>query len=75
MDIGPFVFGTANASYPVVGDWDGDGDDTVGVKTGSTWLLRNTNSPGAAAIAFDFGLPNDLPLTWRAAAPAPPPPP
>ena len=73
-DIGPFVFGTPNASYPVVGDWDGDGDDTIGVKTGSTWTLRNSNTAGAADVTFDFGLPNDLPLTWRAgAAPLPPP--
>ena len=27
-DYGPFVFGTPGGSYPVVGDWNGDGFDT-----------------------------------------------
>ena len=42
-DIGPFVFWTGSGSYPVVGDWDADGDDTVGVKNGSTWSLNYQN--------------------------------
>jgi hypothetical protein len=49
---------------PVMGDWDGDGTDTVGVVrlTGSggtfqwTWFLRNANSGGTATVpAFVFG--------------------
>jgi hypothetical protein len=59
-----FVYGTPNASYPVPGDWDADGDDTVGVKTGTTWTLRNSNTAGPADVTFDYGLANDLPLTW-----------
>ncbi len=62
----PFVFGTPNASYPVPGDWNADGVDTVGVKTGTTWTLRNSNEPGPPEVIFDFGGANDLPLTWRA---------
>lgn len=46
---------------PVVGDWDGDGVDTVGVRRGSTWLLRNHNE-GPLAIRFRFGRARDLPL-------------
>jgi hypothetical protein len=64
-DIGPFEFGTPNASYPVPGDWNTDAIDTVGAKQGATWSLRNTNSGGAADLTFPFGLANDLPLTWR----------
>ena len=60
-----FAFGTPGSSYPVAGDWDGNGTDTVGVKTGTTWTLRNSNTPGPAEITFDFGGPNDLPLTWK----------
>jgi hypothetical protein len=41
---------------PVVGDWDGDGDDTVGVFRGNrSWLLRNSNSGGLADITFAYG--------------------
>jgi hypothetical protein len=50
---------------PVMGDWDGDGHDTVGVVrfTGPsggpftyTWYLRNTNSAGPANVTpFVFG--------------------
>jgi CSLREA domain-containing protein len=73
-DIGPFVYGTPNASYPVVGDWDGDGDDTIGTWVSGSFFLKNTLAGGAADIVFDFGSPNDLPLTWRqGAAPLPPP--
>ncbi len=62
-----FSFGTGNASYPVVGDWDADGIDTVGVKqtAGATWSLRNSNSAGAADQTILFGQANALPLTWR----------
>ncbi|HUR23846.1 MAG TPA: Ig-like domain repeat protein [Acidimicrobiales bacterium] len=61
-----FVFG-GSGLYPVVGDWDGDGIDTVGYKSMSspTWSLRNTNSPGAPTVTFDYGLASDLPLAWR----------
>ncbi|HEV8116143.1 MAG TPA: VCBS repeat-containing protein, partial [Acidimicrobiales bacterium] len=63
--IGPFRFWAGTGSAPVVGDWDGDGRDSVGVKRGSTWSVRNTNRAGSADLSFDFGLANDLPLTWR----------
>ncbi len=48
----------------MVGDWDADGDDTVGVKAGSTWLLNNANDSGGADVTFDFGGANDLPVVW-----------
>src|SRR5262249_26130376 len=49
---------------PVVGDWDGNGTDTVGAfdpvgqfgKPPATWYLRNSNTPGAPDIApFAYG--------------------
>jgi hypothetical protein len=65
-DAGSFVYGTANSSYPVVGDWNVDAIHTVGLKTGQTWTLRNTNAPGAPDVTpFLFGDPTlDLPLSW-----------
>ena len=66
-DAGTFVFwaGANTASYPVVGDWDGNGTDTVGVEARTMWLLRNDNGPGLPVLTFSFGLANDLPLSWR----------
>ncbi len=42
---------------PVVGDWDGDGDDTIGVfrRSTNTWLLRNSNTAGSAQITTPYG--------------------
>jgi hypothetical protein len=42
----------------LVGDWDGDGDDTIGVfdPLTATWLLRNSNSSGAPDVEpFPYG--------------------
>jgi hypothetical protein len=55
---------------PIVGDWNGDGQDTVGVvrrpAAGAlTWLLKNSLSGGAADIDFRYGLHEDAPLAWR----------
>lgn len=50
-------FGPAGGVKPVVGDWDGDGDDTPGVydpATGSIFLKNDLN-PGAADIVFRLG--------------------
>jgi hypothetical protein len=50
-----FQFPTSGVSgvlYPVAGDWDGDGVDTIGVYAASTgtFYLRNSNSAGGANI-------------------------
>lgn len=49
---------------PIVGDWNGDGRDTIGVVRGDTWLLRNSNTSGDAQIAFSYGSANyfELPV-------------
>jgi hypothetical protein len=52
--------------YPVVGDWDGDGDDNPGVlRRGQPpeWRLRDSNSAGPpTTVPFTFGDFEDLPL-------------
>jgi hypothetical protein len=47
---------------PITGDWDGDGDDTIGVVRGDTWLLRNAIAGGAADISFVYGSASYLEL-------------
>ncbi len=47
---------------PVVGDWDGDGEVTIGVYRNGVFYLRNSNSIGIAEIYFAFGLPGDQPI-------------
>ncbi len=47
---------------PVVGDWTGNGVDTVGVVRGNQWLLRTRNSTGQPDISFTFGQPGDIPV-------------
>ena len=34
--------------YPVVGDWNGDGDDTIGIYRNGSFYLRNNNTIGFA---------------------------
>ncbi len=62
-----FVYGPANAGdEPVVGDWNGDGRDSVGLfdPSSSTFYLRNTNclqgpnDHGYADIVFNYGPAN-----------------
>jgi hypothetical protein len=52
----------------VMGDWNADGVDTVGVFKGGSWKLRNSNSAGAADLSFNYGSLGWLPLTgdWNA---------
>ena len=46
----------------MVGDWNGDGVDTVGVFRNGTFYLRNSNTTGNADVAFSYGDPGDLPV-------------
>lgn|GEM_PF-6619163 len=62
-DITPFAFGVSSpeaGDIAVAGDWDGDGDDTVGVWRASEgrWYLLNSNSAGSPDRVFDFGVSN-----------------
>ena len=49
---------------PLLGDWDCDGVDTVGMyrPTSGFVYLRNSNTFGTADLEFFFGIPGDLPL-------------
>ena len=50
--------------FPVMGDWDCDGDDNPGLYRQSDGFvyLRMANSQGNAHIRFFFGNPGDIPL-------------
>jgi hypothetical protein len=55
-----FTFGNPTTGFPIVGDWNGDGKDTIGVARpdGGTklgWYLRNANSTGGANLHFTYG--------------------
>lgn len=58
---------TANNAYSfgkstdvfVVGDWNGNGSDTLGIRRSSTFYLRDQNSDGAATYSFVFGRSTD----------------
>jgi subtilisin-like proprotein convertase family protein len=54
-------YGTGG-DYPVVGDWDGNGTDTIGIYRDGSFYLRNSNTVGFADIVFAFGSPGDQPV-------------
>ena len=60
-----FSFGNPG-DKPIVGDWNGDGFDEVGVVRGNVWYLdinQNSNWDGAGGgdIFFKFGNVGDIP--------------
>jgi hypothetical protein len=56
-----FPFGLST-DRPVVGDWDGDGNDTVGVFRNGVWHLNNQNDNSLPELIFTYGLSTDTPL-------------
>ncbi|HYP25476.1 MAG TPA: matrixin family metalloprotease [Blastocatellia bacterium] len=48
--------------YPVAGDWNGDGVDTIGVYRNGSFFLRNSNTNGVADMVIAFGTPGDQPV-------------
>ncbi|WP_341358822.1 SpoIID/LytB domain-containing protein [Georgenia sp. M64] len=46
----------------LVGDWDGDGTDTVALRRGSTFLVRNSNDAGPPDVTFTYGRADDVVL-------------
>jgi hypothetical protein len=52
----------APGDKPVVGDWDGDGDSTIGIYRNGSFYLRNSNTIGFADIVFGLGNPADMPI-------------
>lgn len=53
-----FAYGRGS-DRALIGDWDGDGSDTVGIRRGSALYLRNANSTGAANLSYSFGRSTD----------------
>jgi glucose/arabinose dehydrogenase/PKD repeat protein len=47
---------------PVVGDWNGDGVDTVGTFKDGVWHLRNSNTTGPDELTARLGLRGDIPV-------------
>src|SRR5262249_20413549 len=53
-----FDYGPGGLGWlPLVGDWNGDGTDSVGLyaPASSTFFLRNSNTGGVADVTFGFG--------------------
>ncbi|HEY0118458.1 MAG TPA: hypothetical protein VGC04_06740 [Cellulomonas sp.] len=55
------VYGRADDAV-LVGDWDGDGADSLGVRRGAQILLANGTAGGAADVTFAYGRVGDQPL-------------
>ncbi len=62
-DVTSFFYGVGG-DIPLMGDWDCDGVDTVGMFRPSNGFayLRNTNDFGVADIEFFYGMAGDVPL-------------
>jgi parallel beta-helix repeat protein len=56
-----FVFGQSGDT-PVVGDWNGDGKDTIGVYHSGVFNFRNSNTAGNSDISFAYGKSGDIPV-------------
>jgi hypothetical protein len=58
----------AATDLPTVGDWDGNGTDTIGVYRRDTFYVRYSNTVGPADAVLGFGAVGDRPVPgrWRA---------
>jgi len=59
----PFYYGIPS-DLPVVCDWDGDGEGSVGLYRGTSGYLylRNSNDFGPADTSIYYGIPEDMPV-------------
>ncbi len=70
-----FGYGNATTCRPVVGDWDGNATDTIGLacKESGTlelqWHLKNSNSSGVPDLTFGYGNSSEVSLTSGWAGP------
>jgi len=60
-------FGSTSTSYPIMGDWNGDGVDTIGIyeTANSQFSLRDSNTAGLADYTLTLGYPGDQPISGR----------
>lgn len=58
-----FYYGDPN-DEPFIGDWNGDGVETVGLYRRSVGFLfiRNSNTQGVADVDIYYGIPGDIPI-------------
>jgi len=57
------VYSPVNSTdIPLVGDWDGSGNDTIGIYSNGTFNLKYKNSAGKADVSFRYGDAGDIPL-------------
>jgi hypothetical protein len=56
-----------STDLPVVGDWDGNGFDTIGLyrSTEGRFLLSDSNTVPSIAYDFSFGNPGDTPIAGK----------
>ena len=59
-----FAFGWSSDQI-VVGDWDGDGSDSIGLKRGSEYYLKDRNDSSSADTTFSFGAADDAPVAGK----------
>jgi hypothetical protein len=55
------VVDTVHPWLPVIGDWNGDGTETIGLydPTAAVFYLRNSNTTGYADVIIGFGTPGN----------------
>jgi hypothetical protein len=58
-----FSCGTTG-DLPVVGEWDLDGRDEIGVYRTGQWLLRNRLTSASTSRSFTFGTATSRPVVW-----------
>jgi hypothetical protein len=56
-----FAYGRSD-DVTLIGDWDGDGKDTLAVRRGATYHLTNKTTGGEASTVFTYGKSNDVVL-------------
>jgi hypothetical protein len=56
-----FAFGNPGDTV-LIGDWDGDGVDTIAVRRGNTYYITNSLMGGVATTVFSYGNPGDTVL-------------
>jgi hypothetical protein len=61
------AFGGDASDLPIVGDWNGDGVDTIGVYRSSTGVMFLSDSNTAPSVVYNpvFGNPGDTPFAGR----------
>jgi hypothetical protein len=62
-----YLCGGNVCNYPIMGDWNGDGIDSIGLydRVQGVFQLRNQNAPGAPFYFAVLGNPNDQPMAGR----------